>query len=141
MRMKDLRQVSRTPRAICYDSPMKSLILCAVLAGVVASACTREAQPPQSPPAPFPAGELIDLSHAYDEQTIFWPTAEGFKLKKDADGVTPAGYYYAAAPISTRRRTSRRGNRALTSFRCSGSSGRQSSWTSPNRASRTPTIR
>jgi kynurenine formamidase len=81
---------------------MKRLILCAALAGVAAFACAREAPPPQSPPAPFPAGELVDLSHAYDEQTIFWPTAaEGFELKKDAEGVTPAGYYYAANSFST----------------------------------------
>ena len=49
---------------------------------------------------PF-AGRLVDLSHAYDEQTVFWPTAEGFKLEKVADGVTPQGYYYAANNFST----------------------------------------
>jgi kynurenine formamidase len=41
-------------------------------------------------------GQLIDLSHAYDAQTIYWPTAEPFRLDKVADGVTPGGYYYAA---------------------------------------------
>jgi kynurenine formamidase len=50
-----------------------------------------------SPAAPFPAGALVDLSHPYDSQTIFWPTvSEGFRLDKVADGMTPAGYYYAA---------------------------------------------
>jgi kynurenine formamidase len=39
----------------------------------------------------------VDLSHAYDSRTIFWPTvSEGFRLDKVADGMTPAGYYYAA---------------------------------------------
>jgi kynurenine formamidase len=52
-------------------------------------------------PAPFPQGELVDLSHAYDAQTIYWPTAEGFRLRKDAEGVTPAGYYYAANSLFT----------------------------------------
>ena len=53
------------------------------------------------PPA-FPGGELVDLSHSYDTTTIFWPTAlEGFKLEKVADGVTPAGYYYAANNFCT----------------------------------------
>jgi len=51
--------------------------------------------------ATFPQGALVDLSHAYDEQTIFWPTAEGFKLEKVADGQTPDGYYYAANNFST----------------------------------------
>lgn len=49
------------------------------------------------PPAAFPTGALVDLSHPYDDHTVFWPTTtEGFKLEKIADGVTPAGYYYAA---------------------------------------------
>ena len=49
----------------------------------------------------FPRGELVDLSHTYDAQTIYWPTAEGFQLRKDAEGVTPAGYYYAANSLFT----------------------------------------
>ena len=49
----------------------------------------------------FPNGELVDLSHTYDAQTIYWPTAEGFRLRKDAEGVTPAGYYYAANSLFT----------------------------------------
>ena len=61
----------------------------------VTSACGRP-----EPPA-FPQGELVDLSHTYDAQTIYWPTAEGFHLRKDADGVTPAGYYYAANSFFT----------------------------------------
>jgi kynurenine formamidase len=52
-------------------------------------------------PAPFPRGDLVDLSHTYDAQTIYWPTAEGFQLRKDADGVTPAGFYYAANSLFT----------------------------------------
>jgi len=64
---------------------------------LTATACT----PPATSNSPggataFPAGELVDLSHAYDEKTVFWPTAEGFRLEKVADGVTPGGYYYAA---------------------------------------------
>ena len=49
-----------------------------------------------APPSTFPAGELIDLTHAYDAQAIFWPTAEPFRHDKVADGMTPAGYYYAS---------------------------------------------
>ena len=49
----------------------------------------------------FPHGDLVDLSHTYDAQTIYWPTAEGFRLRKDADGLTPAGYYYAANSLFT----------------------------------------
>jgi kynurenine formamidase len=60
------------------------------VASMIAVACSREG------PRPFPAGQLVDLSHAYDANAIFWPTADPFRLDKVADGVTPAGYYYAA---------------------------------------------
>jgi kynurenine formamidase len=67
---------------------------CALL---VAAACVT----PQ-PPAPGAAAEtIVDLSHEYGEQTIFWPTAEGFKLDKVAGGLTPQGYYYAANNFAT----------------------------------------
>ena len=55
---------------------------------------------PKEAADPF-AGRLVDLSHAYDEQTVFWPTAENFKLEKVAEGQTPGGYYYAANNFST----------------------------------------
>jgi kynurenine formamidase len=42
------------------------------------------------------SAQIVDLSHPYDASAIFWPTAEPFRLEKVADGVTPAGYYYAA---------------------------------------------
>ena len=63
-----------------------------VLAWLVTAGCT----PPSAPAARFPAGEIVDLSHAYDARAIFWPTADPFWLEKVAEGVTPAGYYYAA---------------------------------------------
>jgi kynurenine formamidase len=52
--------------------------------------------PARAEPTAFPQGTLIDLSHTYDKTTVFWPTAESFRLDKVADGVTPDGYYYAA---------------------------------------------
>lgn len=51
---------------------------------------------PSATAQPFPSGELVDLSHAYDAQTIFWPTAEPFRLETVSNGPTPEGYYYAA---------------------------------------------
>jgi kynurenine formamidase len=52
-----------------------------------------------APPGPASgalAGTIVDLSHEYSDQAIFWPTAESFRLDKVADGMTPQGYYYAA---------------------------------------------
>ncbi|HET6883304.1 MAG TPA: cyclase family protein [Pirellulales bacterium] len=39
---------------------------------------------------------LIDLTHPFDEQTIYWPTESGFRLQKGPAGKTPKGYFYAA---------------------------------------------
>ena len=64
----------------------------AVAAAVVAFACDR---PPASIAA-WPAGAIIDLSHDYSGDTVFWPTAESFTLDKVAEGMTEKGYYYAA---------------------------------------------
>lgn len=50
---------------------------------------------------PFPGGTVVDLSHAFDAETIYWPTAEPFKLEKDFEGVTDKGYFYAANRFST----------------------------------------
>jgi kynurenine formamidase len=44
----------------------------------------------------FPAGEWIDLSHDFSDETIYWVTAEPFKRTTVAEGVTPQGYYYSA---------------------------------------------
>jgi kynurenine formamidase len=39
---------------------------------------------------------LVDLTHAFDERTIYWPTARRFELHRVAHGHTEAGYWYAA---------------------------------------------
>jgi kynurenine formamidase len=68
-------------------------IASAVCVALVAGGCS---SPRPSLPAAFPAGEVIDLSHVYDSSTIFWPTADTFRLEKVTEGMTPGGYYYAA---------------------------------------------
>ncbi len=40
--------------------------------------------------------QTFDLTHAFDEHTIYWPTEDGFKLIRESAGVTDGGYYYAA---------------------------------------------
>jgi len=43
------------------------------------------------------AGEWIDLTHAFSENTIFWPTdTEGFRLEELAYGPTEGGWFYAS---------------------------------------------
>jgi len=46
-------------------------------------------------------GRIVDLTHAFDSETIFWPTEEGFVLEKGTEGVVDQGYYYAAHRFRT----------------------------------------
>lgn len=52
-------------------------------------------------PPGFPAGKIVDLSYAYDADTVYWPTEEDFHLEKDFEGMTEEGYFYAANKFST----------------------------------------
>ena len=54
-----------------------------------------------APPTPFPSGRLVDLTHPFDEDTIYWPTSPGFKIETLSEGVTERGYYYLAKRFST----------------------------------------
>ena len=49
----------------------------------------------------FAAGEWIDLTHAFDAATIYWPTEKGFRFEAGANGPTSKGYYYAANRFAT----------------------------------------
>ena len=46
-------------------------------------------------------GRWIDLSFAFSEETIYWPTEDGFRLDELAYGETEAGYFYSSYRIST----------------------------------------
>jgi kynurenine formamidase len=39
---------------------------------------------------------VVDLSYSYNAATIYWPTEDGFLLKREAAGITEGGYWYAA---------------------------------------------
>src|SRR5215203_1701587 len=47
-------------------------------------------------PAAFPSGRVVDLTHSFDATTVYWPTAQGFKLETDFEGMTDKGYFYSA---------------------------------------------
>lgn len=46
-------------------------------------------------------GRLVDLTHAFDEETVFWPTARTFHLERGRAGVTEGGWYYEANEFCT----------------------------------------
>ncbi len=43
---------------------------------------------------------LVDLTHPFDENTIYWPTSKPFMLEKVHEGFTPKGYWYESNDIS-----------------------------------------
>jgi len=56
---------------------------------------------PRSPPD-LSTAQVVDLSHPFDEKTIYWPTSpSAFELKRLSFGVTPGGWFYAANTLCT----------------------------------------
>lgn len=50
--------------------------------------------------AALAAGKVVDLTHTFDETTVYWPTErEGFRLEVEHDGPTPGGWHYSANKI------------------------------------------
>jgi len=46
--------------------------------------------------------EVVDLTHPFDESTIYWPNSpSSFELHRLAWGPTPGGFFYASNSIST----------------------------------------
>lgn len=43
---------------------------------------------------------LVDLTHDYSSETIYWPTEDGFRLDVGFEGMTEKGYYYSAKKFS-----------------------------------------
>ena len=53
-------------------------------------------------PIDFADFNLIDLSHSFGTDTIYWPTASaGFELQRESFGISDGGYFYAANSFST----------------------------------------
>jgi kynurenine formamidase len=49
-----------------------------------------------SPPSLLDPQVLVDLSHPFASDTIYWPTEEGFVLERGSAGMTDKGYWYSA---------------------------------------------
>jgi kynurenine formamidase len=43
----------------------------------------------------------IDLTHDLSAESVFWPTADPFKMTTDFEGMTERGYYYSAYSFTT----------------------------------------
>jgi kynurenine formamidase len=61
------------------------------------AAPVQKVKAPRSSPArlELSRARVVDLTHAFDEKTIYWPNSPStFQLTKLADGATEGGYYY-----------------------------------------------
>lgn len=73
----------------------------AILTGIIifcvfiSTAC-RESQEPMEPEEE----QMLDMTYTYDENTIYWPTAKPFELKKLDWGITERGWWYASNEYS-----------------------------------------
>ena len=75
---------------------MKLSVLIAVAMSVAAAAMAAD---PSA--ARFAQGTWLDLTHAFDAATIYWPTEKGFQFQPGKNGPNPKGYYYAANRFAT----------------------------------------
>jgi len=66
--------------------PSRTIFLLSIVAFIVVPAAAQD----------FYSGRLIDLTHPFNEQSVYWPTAEAFKKTEVFHGVTPGGWYYTA---------------------------------------------
>jgi kynurenine formamidase len=71
-----------------------------VCAALLAASVPTAAQP--RPSLDLATARLVDLTHAYDARTLYWPTAPSkFQLNVLARGKTDAGFFYSANSFCT----------------------------------------
>jgi kynurenine formamidase len=71
---------------VCFTARTRAVVL---VASIALLACA-------SPPSLLDQRILVDLSHPYASDTIYWPTEEGFVLERESAGTTDKGYWYSA---------------------------------------------
>jgi len=72
--------------------------LVALAAGQVLAADAPRARPPID----LQGSRVVDLTHPFDEQTIYWPTSpSSFQLNRLAYGKTEGGWFYASNAFCT----------------------------------------
>lgn len=66
-------------------------------AACLALLCALAPLPARAEPIDLATARVIDLTHPFDKDTIYWPTSpSGFELKPLHEGLTGRGFYYSA---------------------------------------------
>ncbi len=64
--------------------------------------CTQQPKTPEkNTKDTYQSRKIVDLSHDYSKETIYWVTAKEFELDTVFEGQTEKGYYYSAYNIAT----------------------------------------
>ena len=66
------------------------------IVAIIALASIADAAAAQDDAAPWAGFTVIDMTHSFDADTIYWPTEDGFRLEVGFEGVSDGGYYYAS---------------------------------------------
>lgn len=69
------------------------------LIALLFSACGTAIQQPSNAASETPSPtetEIVDLTYPFDEDTVYWVTAETFKHEKVFEGQNPNGFFYSA---------------------------------------------
>jgi len=75
---------------------MRLFLTAATVAGLLAVSAVRQE------PIDFSVHTIVDLTHPYNDKTVYWPTSPSkFRLEKLAYGKTDGGYFYSAYSLST----------------------------------------
>jgi kynurenine formamidase len=90
-----------TPKTAVFAVAGTAVVLLAG-AAVVRRAAAAPAKPSGPPLLDLSRARLVDLSHAFDDKTLYWPNSPSrFELKRLAYGQTPGGYFYASYSLCT----------------------------------------
>jgi kynurenine formamidase len=77
---------------------MRQLFVLSTVTLLLVAACS----PGGDTEKPTAEMQIVDLTHAFDENTVYWPTdTRGFQLEELARGPTEGGFFYSANALCT----------------------------------------
>ena len=87
------------------DCHLKVVLAVSVAASLACGPQVPGTESPGAPADPLAGFRMVDLTHSFDGDTVFWPTGRPFNLEETAFGPTPGGYFYSAYDFSMSEHT------------------------------------
>ena len=81
--------------------PNKTLFILLFILGLFFTSCKKPEEIKETPEPSNKAKTIIDLTHTFSEETVYWVTAKEFQLDVVAKGDTDKGFFYAANNFET----------------------------------------